>query len=73
MDAKARLLLTSYAILYAKTFLGLGKIGNLFYCHRKLFFGPEECRTIFLLLRNLQPAEAYDSNIMYKTIVLHNI
>jgi hypothetical protein len=59
-DASARLLLTSYAFLYAKTFSGFGKIGNLIYRRRKLFLCPEECRTVFLLPRNLQPAQAYN-------------
>lgn len=33
---------------------------KLIYRRRKLFLDPVECRTIFLLLRNLQPAEAYN-------------
>jgi len=60
MDVKARLLLTSYAYLYANNFSGFGKIGNLIYRCRNIFLGHEEFRTIFLLLRNLQHAEAYN-------------
>ena len=60
MDASARLLLTSYTFLYAKKFSGFGKIGNFIYRRRNLFLCPEECRTIFLPLRSLQPAEVYN-------------
>jgi hypothetical protein len=59
MDVKAKLLLTSYAFLYAKNFSGFGKTGNLIYRRRNVFLGHKEFRIIFLLLRNLQLTEAY--------------
>ena len=40
-------------------FQSLGKIGNLSYNCWKFLLGPEECPTVSLLLRHLQPAEAY--------------
>ena len=39
----SRLLLTSYAFLYAETFSDFGKIGNLIYLRRNLFLDPEKC------------------------------
>jgi hypothetical protein len=38
----------------------LGKIWNMIYHCWKFFLGPEECPVIFLLLRDLQTAEAYN-------------
>jgi hypothetical protein len=38
----------------------LGKIGNLFYHRGKCLLGLEECPTVFILLKYLQPAEAYN-------------